>query len=142
MLTHSTTETDISSAISAGAKAYLSKNILIEDLIKIISLVCRDNIIISNPMAARILVEVDMLDAYSGTLTIGNTKLSKREQIVLSFVAKGLTNKEIAAKLSISENTAKVHLRNVMEKLGAHTRQEAVANAIDKAHISGISLAE
>jgi two-component system NarL family response regulator len=55
------------------------------------------------------------------------TLLSKREQVALSLVAQGLTNKEIATTLVISENTVKVHLRNIMEKLHAHTRQQAVS---------------
>jgi len=46
---------------------------------------------------------------------------------VLSLVAQGLTNREIATTLVICENTVKVHLRNIMEKLRAHTRQQAVS---------------
>ena len=55
------------------------------------------------------------------------TLLSKREQAVLSLVAQGFTNKEIATTLVICENTVKAHLRNIMEKLHANTRQQAVS---------------
>jgi len=48
---------------------------------------------------------------------------------VLSLVAQGFTNREIADTLVICENTVKVHLRNIMEKLHAHTRQQAVSLA-------------
>jgi len=53
--------------------------------------------------------------------------LTNREREVLSLVGKGRVNKEIAATLSISENTVKVHMRNVMKKVCLHTRGEAAA---------------
>jgi DNA-binding NarL/FixJ family response regulator len=57
------------------------------------------------------------------------TRLTKREQTVLALVAQGFTNREISTTLFISEHTVKVHLRSIMEKLHAHTRQQAVALA-------------
>jgi DNA-binding NarL/FixJ family response regulator len=59
--------------------------------------------------------------------------LSKREHDVLALVAQGFTNREIAATLVMSEHTVKVHMRNIMEKLHAHTRQQAVALARETA---------
>ena len=56
--------------------------------------------------------------------------LSKREREVLSLVAEGLNNRAIAARLFISENTVKNHIRNIHEKLGVHTRMEAVVRAV------------
>jgi len=78
------------------------------------------------PMGARLLAEFNSLEEGKdvGKLVL---LLSKREQAVLSLVAQGFTNREIAAPLRISENTVKVHLRNIMEKLHAHTRQQAVS---------------
>jgi DNA-binding NarL/FixJ family response regulator len=55
------------------------------------------------------------------------TDLSPREAEVFELVAQGLTNRDIARTLFISESTAKVHVRRILEKLGAKTRTEAVA---------------
>src|SRR5206468_3961525 len=54
-------------------------------------------------------------------------KLSRREQEVIDLLRQGLTNREIAKTLYISEATAKVHVRHILEKLAARTRAEAVA---------------
>ena len=53
--------------------------------------------------------------------------LTNREREILSLVGRGQVNKDIAATLSISENTVKVHMRNVMKKVCLHTRGEAAA---------------
>jgi DNA-binding NarL/FixJ family response regulator len=60
-----------------------------------------------------------------------NTPLTRRESEVLGLVAAGLTNKEIARTLFISEATAKVHVQHILRKLGARTRAEAAAKAPD-----------
>jgi len=58
-----------------------------------------------------------------------STPLSRREEEVLGLIAQGLTNKEIAGTLFISEATAKVHVRHILEKLGVRTRTEAALRA-------------
>jgi LuxR family transcriptional regulator, maltose regulon positive regulatory protein len=57
--------------------------------------------------------------------------LSRREREVLQLVAEGLTNKEIAQNLFISEATAKIHVRHILEKLGVHSRTEAALKLAD-----------
>ena len=57
------------------------------------------------------------------------TKLSKRETEVLGLIAQGLTNREIARTLFISEATAKVHVRHILEKLAVRSRTEAALHA-------------
>jgi ATP/maltotriose-dependent transcriptional regulator MalT len=55
--------------------------------------------------------------------------ISPREQEVLQLLSAGLSNREIAAKLSISVSTAKTHLENIYRKLGVNSRTQAVAQA-------------
>ena len=126
VLTHSEADDDLISAARAGAKAYLSKDISIETLIKCITLVADGGVVISPPMATRLVAEFSSLKESKDAEKL-YALLSKREQAVLSLVAQGSTNREIADTLLICENTVKVHLRNIMEKLHAHTRQQAVS---------------
>lgn len=136
VLTCSKAHADLISAIKAGARAYIAKDtVSIENLIKTITLVAVGKVIIFPPMAAILLAEINSLEEHKVTATAGGAILSKREQAVLSLVAEGLTNREIATSLFISEHTVKVHLRNIMGKFHAHTRQQAVALAGEKAAI-------
>lgn len=126
VLTHSEAEANLISVARAGAKAYLSKNISIKSLIKAIILVAEGGVVVFPLMAARLLAEFNFLEEGKDAAKLA-ILLSKREQVVLSLVAQGFTNREIATTLVISENTVKVHLRNIMGKLHAHTRQRAVS---------------
>ena len=130
VFTNSEADADLISAVRAGARAYISKDVSFEDLVKTIALVAEHGIVLSHPMALRKLAETSTSEkGEDKAKTGGISLLSKREQTVLSLVAQGLTNKEIATNLFISEHTVKVHLRNIMGKLQAHTRQQAVALA-------------
>ena len=60
----------------------------------------------------------------------GHGRLSRREREVLALVAEGRSNREIAASLIISENTAKYHVAQLLNKLGAGSRAEAVTRAV------------
>jgi two-component system NarL family response regulator len=57
-------------------------------------------------------------------------RLTNREMEVLTYVAKGMNNRDIARELFISENTVKNHVRNILEKLHLHSRMEAVVYAV------------
>ena len=136
VLTHSKAHADLISAVKAGARAYISKDVSLDDLIKAIVLVAGHGVVLSPPMASRLLAEINLLGEDKGVAKAGGVSLlSKREQAVLSLVAQGLTNGEIATSLFISEHTVKVHVRNIMGKFHAHTRQQAVALAREKATI-------
>jgi len=122
------TNDDLISAVRAGVRAYLSPNIRASTLIKAITLIAEGGVVISPQMSARLLEIFDSLHGRGSAASLGGIPLlTRREKAVLDLVRQGLTNKEIAAASFISENTVKVHLRNIMEKLHAHTRQEAVA---------------
>lgn len=54
-------------------------------------------------------------------------RLTKRELEIVKFISQGLSNKEIADKLNITENTVKDHIKNIMEKMDVHSRAEIIA---------------
>jgi two-component system NarL family response regulator len=63
--------------------------------------------------------------------------LTSRELQVLELLAQGSTNKQIAHKLNISDNTVRCHVNNIMEKLQVSDRTEAVANALKRGVLAG-----
>jgi DNA-binding NarL/FixJ family response regulator len=133
VLTRSVAYKNFISAFKAGARAYMWKDIDAEKLVSSTKLVANGEIIISPPMATKVIEAFKCLDDINDEGRLKYTiLLSKRERSILPLVEQGLTNKKIASTLSISEHTVKVHLRNIMEKLHAHTRQEAVSLAVEK----------
>jgi DNA-binding NarL/FixJ family response regulator len=126
VLTHSEDDHDLYAAIRAGANAYVIKRITMRNLVKIITLVAEGDIIISPPMGMKLVREFNLLEEGKDSAKLASL-LSKREESVLSLVANNLSTQEIANELSISKHTVSVHLRNIMEKLHTHSRQQAVA---------------
>ena len=127
VLTVSEKETDLFSAIKAGAKGYLLKNAEPEELTQAIVHIARGGVIVSSSMAAKLLAEFKTGDVRTEE---AESELSEREGEVLQLVAKGASNKEISASLFISENTVKTHLRNIMSKLHVANRSQAAAYAV------------
>jgi two-component system NarL family response regulator len=109
---------DIHRALEGGATTYLLKDSVSDDLIGVI----RDVHTGGRPMAA----EVKARLAHRAA----RPTLTKREIRVLQLVLKGQRNKEIAAALSISEETVEVHLKNIFTKLDVHDRTAAVYVAL------------
>jgi DNA-binding NarL/FixJ family response regulator len=136
MLTASEDEDDLFTAIKAGARGYLLKDLEASELRAMLSVVERGEVAISPVTAARILAEVARPTTRSGAWTgpgggsVDPDRLTDREVEVLRLVVAGLRNKEIAADLGISENTTKFHLRNILEKLHASSRTEVAARAV------------
>jgi len=64
------------------------------------------------------------------------SNLSKKEQQVVDWIAKGASHKDIARRLSLSPNTVRTHIERSYEKLGAHSRTEAALSAIKLGHAS------
>jgi two-component system NarL family response regulator len=84
-------------------------------------------------MAGKLLTEFATLARQTGEERVQQVpppRLTDRETEVLTLVAKGMNNREIARELFISENTVKNHVRNILEKLHLHSRMEAVMYAV------------
>ena len=128
MLTVSEDEADLFAAIKAGARGYLLKNLEAAQLRSMIDAVSRGEAAITPATAARIIAELNR--PGPGPARPDPDRLTDRELDVLRLVTEGLRNKEIAARLSISENTVKFHLRNILEKLHATSRTEVAARAV------------
>lgn len=114
---------DIHRALAAGARGYLLKDMMRTDLINVIRAVHRGHRGIPAPVAARL---------AQHTPHIG---LTPRELEVLSLVAEGLSNPQIAGRIGRTEGTVKVHLKNILQKLDVKDRTEAVTTALRRGFI-------
>ncbi len=115
-------------ALAAGALSYLLKNVSAEDLAEAIRAACSGRSTLANE-AVQALVQLDE------ELPVAD-ELTPREREVLALMVKGLTNPEIAGRLIVSRATAKAHVSNVLAKLGAANRAEAVAIALQRKLVS------
>ena len=111
---------DIHRALEAGAKGYLLKDMLRTAVINTIRAVHRGQKVIPPEVAERLAEFVPRI------------RLSEKELEVLALTAKGLSNKEIARVLGRAEETVKVHLKNIFDKLGVEDRTEAVTTALQR----------
>lgn len=135
MLTVSEEDDDLFDAIRGGANGYLLKNIRPETLFEDLRGVMRGEAPIAPGIAHR------LLDALrdgaprphapsAGGEGEGETTLTRRETEILQLVAGGLTNKEIAGRLTITEGTVKNHVHNALEKLHLTNRTQAAAYTV------------
>jgi DNA-binding NarL/FixJ family response regulator len=136
MLTINENDNLLFDALKSGAKGYLLKDLLPNELLTFIHMVYRGESIISGQMACKI-IENMKKPPYIGSPQINFAYgkmdvLTKREKEILTQVMKGLTNREIAGVLFISENTVKNHLRNIMEKLHMNNRVQAATFALQE----------
>ena len=125
MLTISQTDADLLDAIRAGADGYLLKNTEPDDLRRAIRRVAEGQGALSPEVTGPILRAVSR-----SASTDQASLLSERELEVLGCLVDGLTTQQISARLFISENTVKTHVRHIFEKLEVSNRAEAVGKAI------------
>ncbi|HLE27696.1 MAG TPA: response regulator transcription factor [Anaerolineales bacterium] len=124
MLTVSESDEDLLGAIRAGARGYFLKNAETEELYDGIRRAAAGEAVLDPALVERLFQHA----ARSGSPG-ADTPLSFRETEILRLVAEGFTNREVAARLSVSENTVKTHLARIFEKLGTTSRSEAAALA-------------
>jgi DNA-binding NarL/FixJ family response regulator len=119
-------------ALKNGAQGYLLKEIRSQELLEMLRGALRGEAALSPHLAGRVLAEFRRLSKGGILEKDGQETLTEREQQVLSKVAEGATDKEIAAELNISLNTVKTHVRNILAKLQVSTRREAAKAAKSK----------
>ena len=108
---------DIHRALQAGAAAYLLKDTLADDLVRVIREVHQGRRPVQPDVEARL------------SQRAGQPTLTPREVQVMELIARGFRNKEIATSLGISDETAQVHVKNVLAKLKVHDRSAAISVA-------------
>ena len=124
-------------AIRCGAKGYLLKNVPVPKLLSFLHGLDRGEAAISRAMASRVLNEF----ARIGPASIGDSPsylLTTRELEVLQELATGATNRQIAERLIITENTVKNHVSNILTKLKLRNRREA-ANFARRRRLTSVS---
>ena len=114
---------DIHRALEAGARAYLLKDMVRTELVQTIREVQTGHRHISPRVAAQLAEHMPRVS------------LTARELQVLQLIAKGLRNKEIGATLDIAEDTVKIHIKNIFEKLGVIDRTQAVVSGAQRGFI-------
>lgn len=130
VLTISEDDEDLFNAVKAGAKGYLLKNIKPEQLYKSLEMVFKGEAIVPRSMASKLLDEFSVLAKRADDQSKPKNQLTKREREILQALSDGSSNKEIANTLYISENTVKIHLRNILKKLHFTSRIQAAVYAL------------
>lgn len=127
ILTVSDDDASLLQAVQSGARGYLLKNLNAEEFLDMLAGLQRGEAALTRQMTARLL---NGLARQSQRQPGPAERLTPREIELLRLVAEGLPNKAIAQRLSVSENTVKYHMKNILQKLGVRNRAEAIAHAL------------
>jgi len=118
---------EIMACIEAGAAGYVLKNASFDSLVDTIRAVHHGESVCFPRMAASLFSRIaELASERIPRLPQSALTLTARELDILKLIAKGNANKEVAAQLSIAEDTVKSHVGNILEKLGANDRTHAV----------------
>jgi two-component system response regulator NreC len=120
--------------LNAGASGYIPKRAAPDDLVAAIRVVNQGNVFLHSTLAKFLMKDVlGQTETNAGQAV---PELTPREREVLTYIAEGFTNREIAEALIISVKTVDRHRENIMQKLNLHSRVELVKFAIEKGLIS------
>jgi DNA-binding NarL/FixJ family response regulator len=122
-------DTSVFPAIRAGARGYLLKNTEQDELLRAIQTVANGGAVFSPGIAQRVLGYLSALEPDAPRLIFD--ELTPRERVVLELIARGQTNAEIAAALSVSPKTVSNHVSNVLAKLQATDRAKLMLMALE-----------
>jgi len=120
-------------ALRAGVTGYILSSAGVEELLEAVDLVADGGVFVSRSLAGGLVKELLAASELQeeAKAPVGDCPLSQREREVARHVALGATNKEIAERLIMTENTAKVHVRNILEKLELPNKQALAAWAVE-----------
>jgi DNA-binding NarL/FixJ family response regulator len=139
ILTSSEDDNDVLSAVKLGVKGYILKNSSLDELVQAIQALSQGGAYFSSSMFTKVLQEFTHLARRRDLQEAkGIDALTDREKDVLRLVARGATNRDIAEELVITENTVKVHLRNILDKLQLRNRQQAAAYAVQEGLVARV----
>lgn len=130
LLTSSESEEDLLRAIRAGARGYVVKDTPMDELVGLLAEVRAGGAVASPAMLGKLFDTLTHLLRVRDVVAARRPVLTGREIEILQVAAAGHTSREIAEKLFISENTVKNHVRNILDKLGLRSRNEAVMYAL------------
>lgn len=125
MLTASTDEAVLVAALDAGCAGFITKSQPLDDLLDAIRAAAAGEAMVNPALLARLLPRITRRGGP-------NPDLSARERHVLAVMAEGATNQAIAERLVLSRDTVRNHVSNILRKLGAHSKLEAVAIAAQR----------
>jgi DNA-binding NarL/FixJ family response regulator len=134
ILTASEEDADLFEAIKSGAQGYLFKNLASDELFRLLDGVARGEPALTPALARKLLGEFSRPQAPAPARTAEDTAmeaLTDREREVLDLLVQGVTsNRDLAERLVVSENTVKYHFRNILDKLHVQNRAQVVAYAV------------
>lgn len=122
--------------LQAGASGYVIKRAAASDVVTAIRSVARGEVFL-HPSVAKKLVSDYLSRARAGEGLSGGEQLSPREREVLSLIAEGLSNREIAERLVLGLSTVQTHYSHILEKLGLRNRAELIKFALRQGLIDG-----
>ena len=132
VLSASGEQADVLEAVKAGATGYLVKSASSQELLSAVEATARGEAVFTPGLAGLVLGEYRRLSAAPAASADDTPRLTERETEVLRMVAKGLSYKDIAARLVISHRTVQNHVQNTLNKLQLHNRVELVRYAIEQ----------
>jgi DNA-binding NarL/FixJ family response regulator len=134
MLTASENEEDVLGSLKVGARGYILKGVTARDLVEIVLSIEAGEAYVTPVLAASLLVDLRQDRQSAGPSSSLLDELTDREHQILELLATGISNKEIARELNLSEKTIKHYMTNILQKLQVRNRVEAALLAQKGAH--------